>query len=405
MLMAERYTGTMAEWKPDFTGFHRNRRDRCHNSAQVPCEFCAMPKQSVANPYQMLPSRAFWRSAVAEAGVFGLADLWRSRWQLPSDAGFATFGSCFAQHISRALVDRGMRWINGEPAPMGTPPELARAFNYGVFSARTANVYTAAQLRCLLELVGSGDVAEAEVWPDGTRFRDSLRPAIEPDGFATVEEALASRRAMLRGLRRAVERADVFVFTLGLTEGWESAETGQPYAACPGTQGGSFDAARHRFVNYRTAAIRADLDAALARLRAINPGIRLLLTVSPVPLTATASDAHVLVATTRSKSALRAVAAELAEDDAGVDYFPSYEIITGAPTRGAFYEPNLRSVVPQGVACVMGHFFAGLDLTAPARHAAAEAAAQAAAVQAEAEAQHEALVCDEAVLEAYNRAA
>jgi hypothetical protein len=342
---------------------------------------------------------------VAEAGVFGLTDLWRSRWTLPQDARFATFGSCFAQHISRALIERKMGWVNAEPAPMGTPADLAKRFNYGVFSARTGNIYTAAQLRLLLALAaGEGDPDAPEVWEDGGRHYDSLRPGIEPGGFADRAEALASRRAMLRALGRAVRGADVFVFTLGLTEGWQSAATGQPYAACPGTQGGRFDAAAHRFVNSRAAAVRADLDAALGLLRRMNAEVRLLLTVSPVPLTATASGQHVLPATMRSKAVLRAVAAELAEDEPAADYFPSYEIIAGPPARSCFYEPNLRGVVAEGVGLVMRHFFAGLDLTGPARHA-AEAAAAAARAQAEAgAAAEEALVCDEAVLEAYNHA-
>lgn len=357
---------------------------------------------SSANPYDKLPPQAFWRTGVAEAGIFGLRDLWRSPWVLPQDARFATFGSCFAQHISRALKARKMGWIDGEPAPMGTPPELATLFNYGVFSARTANIYTAAQLRLLLSMAaGETDLAGPEVWEDAGRYRDSLRPAIEPDGFASRDEAILSRQAMLRGLRRAAAQADAFVFTLGLTEGWESAG-GQPYAACPGTLGGSFDPARHRFVNYRAAAIRADLEASLGLLRRINPDIRLLLTVSPVPLTATASGAHVLVATTHSKSVLRAVAGEMAADDAGVDYFPSYEIIAGAPARACFFEPNLRSVAPQGVEVVMGHFFAGLNCTGPARHTADAAAARAADAALATTIEKEALVCEEAALEAFN---
>lgn len=355
------------------------------------------------HPYADLPAEAFWRTGVAEAGIFGLSKLWDSCFSLPADARFATFGSCFAQHISRALKARGIGWIDGEPAPAGTPAELARRFNYGVFSARTANIYTAAQLRLLLEMAAgtlAPDAAEFWAEPKG-RIRDSLRPAIEPDGFASEAEALASRRSMLRGLTRAIRGADVFVFTLGLTEGWESA-SGQLYAACPGTMGGSFDESRHRFVNYRAAAIRADLDRAFALLRQMNPDIHLLLTVSPVPLTATASGAHVLVATTRSKAVLRAVAGEMAEDEPCVDYFPSFEIISGAPARSAFYEPNLRSVVPQGVDLVMGHFFGGLHLTAPARHGtdAAQQAARDAALEQSMAA--EAVLCEEAALEAYN---
>lgn len=364
-----------------------------------------MPKPRPQNPYSDLPPQAFWRTGVAEAGVFGLRDLWASPWVLPADARFATFGSCFAQHISRALKARKMGWIDGEPAPFGAPAELAQKFNYGVFSARTANVYTAAQLRLLLSMAaGETPVDEPEFWVEADgRLRDSLRPLIEPDGFASRNEAILSRQAMVRGLRRAVTGADVFVFTLGLTEGWENAK-GQPLAACPGTAGGVFDAEQHRFVNYRAAAIRVALDDSLRLLRAMNPDIHLLLTVSPVPLTATASGAHALVATTRSKSVLRAVAGEMAEDEAAVDYFPSYEIISGAPARAAFFEPNLRSVVPQGVEVVMGHFFAGLTLTAPARHG-AEAEADAARNRAiDDDIRHEALVCEEAALEAYNAA-
>lgn len=356
------------------------------------------------NPYSGLPKTAFWRTAVAEAGIFGLEGLWVSKWQLPADARFATFGSCFAQHISRALVARKMNWLNGEPAPGATPPDLARAYNYGVFSARTGNIYSAAQLLELMRMVaGSKTTETAELWHDGIRWRDSLRPTIEPEGFASETEALASRRSMLNALGAVVGLADVFVFTLGLTEGWENSATGQPYAMCPGTAGGNFDASQHEFVNYRAAAIRVALEQAFTLMRGLNPNLRVLLTVSPVPLTATASGQHALVATSYSKSVLRGVAGELAADIDWVDYFPSYEIISGAPARGAFFEPNLRSVAPAGVELVMSHFFAGLDLSAPAQHGADTASAdRATAVRAAV--RHEALVCDEKALEAFNDA-
>ena len=82
-----------------------------------------------------------------------------------------------------------------------------------------------------------------------------------------------------------------------------------------------------------------------------------MLTVSPVPLTATASGQHVLTATMHSKSLLRAVASTLVQGQTRVDYFPSYEIITHPAYRGRFYAPNLRSVRPEGVDHVMTSFF------------------------------------------------
>lgn len=361
-------------------------------------------KQSHASPYSALPTRAFWRTGVADAGLQGLQGLWQSKWDLPSNARFATYGSCFAQHISRALRAKGVAWVNAEPAPGRMPAQIAQAFNYNVYSARTANIYTAAQLVFLLRLAtGAVSPDTAEVWEADGRFYDSLRPAIEPGGFASRDEALLSRRSMLRAFRASVAQADVFVFTLGLTEGWQSLKTRQPYAMCPGTAGGAFDPALHGFINYRAADIRADLDAARAIMQAISSGVRLLLTVSPVPLTATASGQHVLVATTRSKAVLRGVAGEMAEDHADVDYFPSYEIITGPQTRSAFFEANLRSVLPEGVACVMGHFFAGVRMDAPARvHDDAPSVARFRAARQTM--RIEALACEETMLEAHNAA-
>ena len=363
-----------------------------------------MMKQTHASPYATLPRDAFWRTGVAEPGLSGLENLWRAKWSLPANAQFATYGSCFAQHISRALQARGVAWVNAEPAPGRLPAAIAAAFNYNIYSARTANIYTAAQLLYLLAMAAGHLPHDAgEVWETDGRFFDSLRPAIEPGGFASRAEALLSRQSMLRALLASVRQADVFVFTLGLTEGWQSRSNGQPYALCPGTAGGRFDAGLHAFVNYRAANIRADLEASLAIMQGVNPDIRLLLTVSPVPLTATASGQHVLLATTRSKAVLRGVAGELAEDVGCVDYFPSYEIITGPQTRSAFYEANLRSVLPEGVACVMGHFFAGLRLDGPVR-VVAEPASSARFRAARVAMKSEALACEEAMLEAHNAA-
>lgn len=361
---------------------------------------------SKSTPYSVLPASAYWRTGVAEPGLWGLNGLWKSRWALPADTRFSTYGSCFAQHISRALVARKLAWVNAEPAPSRTPEDIALSFNYGIFSARTANIYTARQLLMLTKMAcGQMEVDQPEIWQDRDRAYDSLRPAIEPNGFASMEEAYLSRMSMVRAFRRSIAEADLFIFTLGLTEGWESRATGLAYAMCPGTLAGTFDESAHQFRNYGFAEIRSDLELAVALMRDINPDLRFVLTVSPVPLTATASGQHVLVATTRSKSVLRAVAGEIAEADPNVDYFPSYEIISGAPARAMFFEPNMRSVAPQGVDFVMRHFFAGLNLSGSARAGLpASSGFNDAETKIEAEAAAEDIVCEELTLETYNRA-
>ena len=57
-----------------------------------------------------------------------------------------------------------------------------------------------------------------------------------------------------------------------------------------------------------------DITTSFDALRVINPDLRFLLTVSPVPLTATASGQHVLTATTYSKSVLRSAAGFLSQN-------------------------------------------------------------------------------------------
>jgi len=58
----------------------------------------------------------------------------------------------------------------------------------------------------------------------------------------------------------------------------------------------------------------------------------------------------VLVATTHSKSILRAACSAMTEKFEHVYYFPSYEIITGNFSRGRYYDENLRTIAPEGVA-------------------------------------------------------
>jgi hypothetical protein len=359
----------------------------------------------MAHPYQDAPSKAFWRTAVAEREPTEISELWDPKFRLRRAHQIVTFGSCFAQHIGRALRARKYKWFDAEPAPHLFPADVNAKYGYGVFSARTGNIYTAAALRQWVDWALGAATPPDEVWEKDGRYIDPFRPAIEPEGFATREELLRSRDVTLRAFRDCITKSTRFIFTLGLTEGWIDTARGHCYAVCPGTLAGEFDPSRHAFRNYDYVEIRRDLLAAINAIHAINRQMRFLLTVSPVPLTATASGQHVLTATTYSKSVLRAVAGSLASRPA-VDYFPSYEIIAAAPFKGMFYKANRRDVAPDGVAFVMDSFFAGLAKKFPDDFAKDEAAAaaQPAAVSGDARAIEEAadVVCEERMLEAFS---
>lgn len=312
------------------------------------------------NPYEALADRYFWAPSVGRRNMFDIAQLWDPAFRIDRHHKVVTFGSCFAQHIGQALRERGFNWYIAEPAPAELGRENARLYNYGTFSARTGNIYTVTQLRQWLSWSLGDSEVPGEVWTKDGRFFDPFRPNIEPGGFSSCEELVRSRSMAIDSFRSAVEGCSVFVFTLGLTESWVNSQAGYEYPMCPGTVAGSFKPDEHAFVAQEYPVIRQCLDATIKRLRSVNPRMRMLLTVSPVPLTATMSGNHVLVASVESKSILRAVAGQLSRKYPFVDYFPSYEIISSTPFRGAFFEPNQRSVNAAGVDFVMRNFFDGL---------------------------------------------
>lgn len=312
------------------------------------------------HPYSDLPESAFWRSAVAEKHLLDITDIWRPKFDIRANQQVATYGSCFAQHIGIALKTRGFQWLIAEPPPYAMSQDDARLFNYGIFSARTGNIYTTSLLHQWARWAAGSEKPPEEVWLDGDRVIDPFRPRIERGGFASVSEMQASRAQAIGAFRESIEKANVFVFTLGLTESWKNTAEGYEYPMCPGTVGGTFDPNCHAFENQEYISISKQLRSAIKLLRGMNKRLRFILTVSPVPLTATNSGHHVVVANSYSKSVLRAVAGDVYHRLPYVDYFPSYEIFTAPPFRGVFYDPNLRTPSKHGVAHAMDVFFGSM---------------------------------------------
>ena len=309
------------------------------------------------HPYRILPPIAFWRRSVAEIAPQDVDPVVKAPFRIKSGDNIVTAGSCFAQHMPRYLRDAGLNFLVTETAHPVVPAELAEVYGYGLFTARYGNLYTARQLLQLFQRAYGSFVPRDGAWqePDGG-WTDPFRPQIQPDRFVNRAELEASRAHHLACVRRAFESLDVFVFTLGLTESWLSREDGAAYPLCPGVSGGSFDPERHVFHNLSVAEVTADLLAFIGLLRGVNPQAKVILTVSPVPLVATASGGHALVATTYSKAVLRVAASETVQRCGDVAYFPAFEIITGTFNRGAYFAPDCRSVTEEGVAHVMRLF-------------------------------------------------
>lgn len=313
------------------------------------------------HPYLKQSPKAFWKSGVVDKSMYDAAEVWDPKFDIKPDDMIGTYGSCFSQHIGQALTDRGHSWLQTERAPFGMDKINRKRFGYDIFSSRTSNIYTTSLFYQWTEWSTGNRRTSDEIWEMKNRYFDPFRPNIEPNGFASEEEVRVARETTLKSFNTSIKKAKYLIFTMGLTERWLNRSTGVEYPMCPGTIRGEFDSNVHKFSNMDFDDIAENLSRAICNMHKINKGLKIILTVSPIPLAATATNSHVLVANTHSKSLLRSVAGQLAKGNSHIDYFPSYEIINNPASTGPFADNNLRSVTQLGVDAVMDSFFSAQE--------------------------------------------
>jgi len=314
-------------------------------------------KERLKNPYTILPKHHYWNKSVANIPIQEVDPIIDTPFTLNSQQKIATAGSCFAQHLSRALEKNGFNYYVAEPAKEGMSKEKAHKYNYGIFSARFGNIYTARQLNQLFDRAFSMFTPIDSTWEriDG-RFVDPFRPQVAPDGYTCKKDVVDSRIRHLKKVKEMFTQLNTFIFTLGLTEAWQSTIDGAIFPLAPGVVAGEMNDAYH-FVDFTVNDVIKDLNSFIGKLHKINATANIILTVSPVPLIATYKNQHVLTSTTYSKSVLRVAAEEICNQHKHIAYFPSYEIITGSYTKGRYFEDNLRGIKNSGINHVMRLFF------------------------------------------------
>jgi GSCFA family len=239
------------------------------------------------------------------------------KFRLRGDDVFFCIGSCFARNIEEHLMYRRL-------------PVLSRSVPFGDRRARPnsfVNKYTPAsilnELRWSLDGIPFPDSSLVE---DDGMWRDlHLHASVPPAPLEAVRE----RRAQVRAYFERVREATVVVVTLGLVETWEDAEAGVMLNTPPSLWTARRFPGRFRLVvtDYaqNLAVLREIYDIVN---RAAPSGVRIVVTVSPVPMSETFTGKDVTVANTYSKSTLRAAAEDSARGYDNVDYFPSYEAVT-----------------------------------------------------------------------------
>lgn len=302
-------------------------------------------------PYNGLPEKAFFRNDTLRRGDLAFAP--DPALTLTSSTRVMSAGSCFAARIADFIRKSGITYLAAEDRIAAD--DAVREETPNVFSLRYGNIYTTRHLMQLLQRA-TGELAfAAPIAQDANgRYRNLLRPSVL--SYASPTLLLADDAAHLRNVAAMVREADVFIFTLGLTETWLDLQSGLALPSTPGCGHGAFDPARHAFHNATLEEVVDELQQSIDLLRRLNPALRVLLTLSPVPLVATYTPVSAVEATFYSKSLLRQAIAIACASRSQVSYFPSYEIITNPHVIAQNFAADMRSISDAGVTRVMAHF-------------------------------------------------
>jgi GSCFA family protein len=227
-------------------------------------------------------------------------------------------GSCFARNIEEHLIYRGVRVLSRRiVSPKEEWPDRVNGF---------VNKFTTHSMRNEVDWVINPPEIDATLFEEqsGGWIDLQLSPHMAP---VALERAIERRAYLTRNYFSQLREASVVVMTLGLNEVWFDRATGRHLNAAPSYYATRRDPHRYELHITDVADNVAELNQTRKLILSLNPGARIIVTVSPVPLSETFSGRDALIANMYSKSTLRAAADMFAQSYDNVDYFPSYDII------------------------------------------------------------------------------
>jgi tetratricopeptide (TPR) repeat protein len=236
-----------------------------------------------------------------------------------------TIGSCFARNIEEHLHRLGFE------IPMldfRVPQEEWGSRPSGLLNKYTPpSIFQEVEWAKKIYLRG-GAITESDSAPFLYECKDGLCIDCNLSGFVPVSRSrFFARRREIYEIFKELFNSGCVVVTLGLIEAWFDREKGIYIQEAP--IGREFAKTRGRFAFecLTHEQCRSYMQKSVDAIRAVNKEAKFLITTSPVPLIRTFTDRDVIVANMQSKSVLRAVAGDIAEANADMDYFPSYESV------------------------------------------------------------------------------
>lgn len=287
------------------------------------------------------PEAVFWPNPAASGkGIYDEIPFVKPTPLIDKTTPIGSAGSCFASEISTFLNANGYNYIVTEPNEWS--------------SAAWGGLFNTPSFRQLAEFVfGMRQRPKLVFECDETGKMEFWDPYREGIFFASVQEYEQSFETHIVNARKALLDSEVFVMTIGLNEVWRLSLDDSVLARYPRSLASHLVYKQILTVEQNVRELQRFLDI----LRAHNHKLKLIITVSPIPMYATfrADDYHVVTATCHAKSVLRVAVEEFVRANPGVaHYFPAYEVVNYC-TKTPFVDDG-RHVTKEAVTKVMGLF-------------------------------------------------
>ncbi|WP_169726054.1 GSCFA domain-containing protein [Aestuariibacter salexigens] len=249
----------------------------------------------------------------------------------------ATIGSCFAQELSGWLTRNDYNCLPNHWGVVYTPKSIEQIIRLSFEDWHQ-------------ELAEPFWVMNGHYYFPYIKAADHSGPLLLGDSENTATDQLIR---YIDTSRDALSHVDVLVLTLGLTELWRNKQDLSAFFAIPYPD--VYQPEHHEFYSMTFDDVMSSLQYSIETLRKVNPGINILLSVSPIPLSVTFRDRlGPYVATQFSKSLLHTAALTTVHKYSHVHYMPSYEIVRNKPVE--YYSEDGRHVTKECVGQVMAAF-------------------------------------------------
>jgi hypothetical protein len=269
------------------------------------------------------------------------------KFQFDSESKFFTIGSCFARNVENYLQSKKIPLLSKMDNVSADYFKSSGGQNRSGYQ----NVYTPgsvleASRLCLSETSFKSIVKHEDLYYD--LMTHGLKGLPQKIAYE-IHEGIVNTYQKLAD-------ADALIITLGYTEAWSYKPTNMWVNQSPADPKLRKLAENFEFHILNYDMIYEILREALDNFKKINPNLKFILTVSPVPLGSTFSNDHILIANQRSKSTLHSVAQRIWKENQDVDYFPSYEMVSLSDRSFAFEGDNIH-VTQKVVSKIMERFF------------------------------------------------